>query len=146
MTSDRVVSSFSETKQNSGIVANIYRNVHIFLLFAYDLFNDKELGHGIRYSIQSMSWKSRCSIPGRGRRFLSSPKTSKPALKSTHLPTPWVLGVKRPRRKVNHSPPSSAAARNEWSRTRAPPLCLHGVGEDNFTLILLFNDAVGSSE
>jgi hypothetical protein len=82
---------------------------------------------------------------------LSSAKTSKPALKPTHLPTPWVPRavspwVKRPRRKVNHSPSSSAEARNEWSCTSAPPLYLHGVDEDNFTLILLFNDAVGSSE
>ena len=78
-------------------------------------------------------------------------KISKPALKPTHLPSPWVSGtvspgVKRPRCKVNHSPPSSAEDRNEWSCTCAPPLCLHGVGEDNFTLIFLFNDAVGSSE
>ena len=26
-------------------------------------------------------------------------------------------GVKRPERKVNHSPPSTAQAKNEWSRT-----------------------------
>jgi hypothetical protein len=78
-------------------------------------------------------------------------KTSKPALKPTHLPTPWVSGavspgVKRPRREVNNSPPSNAEDRNEWSYTSDPPICLHGVDEVNFTVVFLFNDAVGSSE
>jgi len=92
--------------------------------------------------------------------FLFS-KTFKPALKPTHLPTPWVPGAvspgavspgalppgaKQPRREVNHSPPSSAEARNERSYTSAPPIRLHGVDEDNFTLVFLFNEAVGGSE
>ena len=79
------------------------------------------------------------------------PRTSKPALKPTHLPTPRIPGVlspvvKRPRREANHSPPPGAEAGNEWSYTSAPPICLHGVDEDNFTLVFLFNDIVGSSK
>jgi hypothetical protein len=37
------------------------------------------------------------------------------------------LGVKRPRREADHSPPSSAEVKNEWSYTSTPPIRLHGV-------------------
>ena len=33
-------------------------------------------------------------------------------------------GVKRPGRKVDYSPPSSAEVKNEWSYTSAPSICL----------------------
>jgi hypothetical protein len=44
----------------------------------------------------------------------------------------WVLGafslgVKRPGREVDHSPPSSAEVKNAWSYTSTPPIRLHGV-------------------
>jgi hypothetical protein len=51
------------------------------------------------------------------------------------------LGVKRPRREADHSPPSSAEVKNAWSYTSTPPYvfiawCLvkH---RDNFTFYLL---------
>jgi hypothetical protein len=54
-------------------------------------------------------------------------------------------GVKRPGQEVDHSPPSSAKVKNEWSCTTAPPVCLLGVGRDKYTfplpnrrLIMLF--------
>jgi hypothetical protein len=59
--------------------------------------------------------------------LLASP--SKPALGST-----WPLfsvyrgsfpGVKRLGREVQHSLPSSAEVKNEWSCTTTPPMCLH---------------------
>jgi len=31
---------------------------------------------------------------------------------------------------VDHSPPSSAAVKNEWTRTTIIPLCLHGEDSD----------------
>jgi hypothetical protein len=37
------------------------------------------------------------------------------------------LGVKQPGREADHSPPSSAEIKNEWSYTSTPPLHLHGV-------------------
>jgi hypothetical protein len=37
------------------------------------------------------------------------------------------LGVKRPRREADHSPPSSAEVKNELSYTFTPPIRLHGV-------------------
>jgi hypothetical protein len=45
-------------------------------------------------------------------------------------------GVKRPRREVNYSPPSSAEVENEPSYTSIPlPPCFHGVGRGNFISI-----------
>jgi hypothetical protein len=37
------------------------------------------------------------------------------------------LGVKRPEREADHSPPSSAEVKDAWSYTTTPPICLHGV-------------------
>jgi hypothetical protein len=50
--------------------------------------------------------------PDRVKNFLFS-KSSRPALRSTQPPIKWVpgalsLGIKRPGREVDHSPPSSA--------------------------------------
>jgi hypothetical protein len=36
------------------------------------------------------------------------------------------LGIKRPEREADHSPPSSAKVKNAWSRT-STPIRLHGV-------------------
>jgi hypothetical protein len=48
--------------------------------------------------------------------------TARTALGPTQPPIQWVLealslGVKRPRREANHSPPSSAKVKNAWSYT-----------------------------
>jgi hypothetical protein len=37
------------------------------------------------------------------------------------------LGVKRPGREADHSPPSSAEVKNAWNYTSTPPIRLHGV-------------------
>jgi hypothetical protein len=37
------------------------------------------------------------------------------------------LGVKRPVRETDHSPPSSAEDKNVWRYTSTPPTRLHGV-------------------
>jgi hypothetical protein len=57
---------------------------------------------------------------------------SRPALEPTQPPIQWVpgafsLGLKRPGREDDHSPPSSAEVKNEWSYTGTPPIHLHGV-------------------
>jgi len=43
--------------------------------------------------------------------------------------------VKRPGRDVDHSPPSGAEAKNEWSYTSTPRICHHGMDRDNFTSV-----------
>jgi hypothetical protein len=57
---------------------------------------------------------------------------SRTALEPTKPPIYWVagapsLGVKRPGREADHSPPSSAEVKNAWSYTSTPPIGLHGV-------------------
>ena len=47
------------------------------------------------------------------------------------------LGVKRPGREVDQSPPISAEFKNEWSCTFAPPLLLRGRHRDDFTFLRL---------
>jgi len=42
-------------------------------------------------------------------------------------------GVKRPRRQVNHSPPSIAEVKNEWRHTFTSPVSLRGMDVENFT-------------
>jgi hypothetical protein len=43
------------------------------------------------------------------------------------VPVVLSLGVKRPGRKADHSPPSSAEVKNTWSYTSSPRIRLHGV-------------------
>jgi hypothetical protein len=57
---------------------------------------------------------------------------SRTALGPTQPPIQWVLGalsleVKRPGREADHSPPSSAEAKNAWNYTSTPPIRLYGV-------------------
>jgi hypothetical protein len=44
--------------------------------------------------------------------------------------------VKQAWYEVNHSPPSSAVVKNEWSYTFTSPVCLQGMDRENFTFIL----------
>jgi hypothetical protein len=43
-----------------------------------------------------------------------------------------------PDREVDHSPPSSAEVKNEWSCISTPFICLHGMDRDNFTSFFTF--------
>jgi hypothetical protein len=57
---------------------------------------------------------------------------SSTALGPTQPPIKWVpgalsLGVKRPGREADHSPPTSAEDKNAWSYTSTPPIRLRGV-------------------
>jgi hypothetical protein len=40
--------------------------------------------------------------------------------------------IKRPRREVNHLPPSSSEYKEDWSYTSTAPVCLQGVDRENF--------------
>jgi hypothetical protein len=74
--------------------------------------------------------------------------TARPALRPTQPPLQWVPGAlspegRRPGRETDHSPPSSAEVKNEWSYTSTPRIRLHGVvlsyekHRDNFMFYLL---------
>jgi hypothetical protein len=69
-------------------------------------------------------------IPGGGVGIFLCTTASRTALGPTQPPIQWVpgilsLGVKRPGREADHSPPSSAEVKNAWSYTSAPPIRLH---------------------
>ena len=53
--------------------------------------------------------------------------------------------VKRPGRRVYHSPPSSAEVKNEWRPTSAPTMCLYGWDRNNCALHCLLIFLVSSS-
>jgi hypothetical protein len=53
--------------------------------------------------------------------------SSRPALGPTKPPIQWAPGVKRPGGEADHSPPSSAEVKNEWSCISTPPIHLHGM-------------------
>jgi hypothetical protein len=68
----------------------------------------------------------RRSIPGRGKRYVSTPQL--PALKPTQLPIKWVLGalspgVNQPGREADHAPLTIAEVKNGGA---IPPL-QHGI-------------------
>jgi hypothetical protein len=72
---------------------------------------------------------------------------SRTTLGPTQHPIQWVpgalsLGVKRPGREADHSPPCSAEFKNVWSYTSTPPIGLHGVvlpkHGDNFTFYVTY--------
>ena len=80
----------------------------------------------------------RRSNPNRGKRLFS--KTSRPAVGPTHPSHLMGTGViswrSRSRSvKLNHSLPRSAEAKNEWSSTSTPPICLHGVYRGAFSCV-----------
>jgi hypothetical protein len=74
-----------------------------------------------------LGFDSRCGLG-----ILLFTTVSRTALGLTQPPMKWVpgalsMGVKWPEREADHSPPSSAEVRNEWSYTSIPPVRLHGV-------------------
>jgi hypothetical protein len=66
---------------------------------------------------QYFSERSRGSIPGMGKIFVSSPQRSHTGAGAHQPPLQWVpeflfSGIKRPGREVDHSPPSNAEVKN----------------------------------
>ena len=52
---------------------------------------------------------------------------------STYLE--YFSGVKRRRCEVNHSPPSNAEVKNEWSYASASPVCHHGMEKEKLSYV-----------
>jgi hypothetical protein len=81
----------------------------------------------------------RDSIPGKGKKIFSSPK-SRPALGPTQPPIEWAPealspGLKWPGREADHLPPSSAEVKNGGAIPLLPPRSFHLYGIRKFNTI-----------
>jgi len=81
------------------------------------------------------------------RKFLFF-RMSSLALRPNQPPIQWSLGLIPGDKVMVHevylSPPSNADVKSEWSYTCAPPVCLHGIGRDDFIFyfdisVVIFN-------
>jgi hypothetical protein len=77
----------------------------------------------------------RLSVRGRGKKFYLFSTASRLVLGPTQSPIQWSpgafsVGVKRQRREVNHSPPSSAELRNDGAIPPSP-IRLNGIVLNN---------------
>jgi len=90
-----------------------------------------------------MGWTNQGSNPTRENKFFSFSEMSRPALGPFQPLIQWVQGF-LPGRKLaeawfDHSPPSSAWIKNEWSYAFTSLIRLHGVVRWNFTMDLVQN-------
>jgi hypothetical protein len=84
---------------------------------------DSSVGIATRYGLEDREYRS--SSPSRVKNFLFC-TSSRPALGSTHPPIQWVpgavsVGVQRPGRETDNSPPTSAEVKKMWIYTSTPP-------------------------
>jgi hypothetical protein len=91
---------------------------------------DSSVGIALCYGLDDRGSRVRFSGVGLGIFLFTT--ASRTALGPTQPPIQWVLealslGVKRPGRETDHSPPSTAEVKNAWSYTSTPPVRLHGV-------------------
>jgi hypothetical protein len=111
------------TSRPTSLLAPISVSVWFFmvLMLSPSRSRDSSVGIATSYGLDDPS-----SSPGRVKNFLFS-RSSRPALRSNQPPIQWVpLGVKRPGREVDHSPPTSAEVKKMWIYT-STPIRLHGV-------------------
>jgi hypothetical protein len=92
---------------------------------------DSSVGIALGYRLDDRG--SRVRLPaGRGVGIFLFTTVSRMALGPTQPRIQWIrgalsLGVKRPGREADHSPPSSAEVKNAWNYTSNPPIRLHSV-------------------
>jgi len=103
----------------------VYYNPSILFQYGFIMPTGAEVGLSVL--------RHRGSIPGRnsdGTFLLAT--ASRPTLGPNQPPFQWVPGVLTPEvkwtvREVDHSPPSSADVKNEWSYTSTSPIRPHGL-------------------
>jgi len=80
------------------------------------------------------TWHPSVRIPARGEGEWFSLLQNHLLWGSPSLLFNWYRGsfprVKRSESKADHSPPSTAVVKNEWSYTSAPPICLQSLNRD----------------
>jgi hypothetical protein len=126
----------------SALILNIYSNFSLLFIFCkvgldccyyYYLLlllsRGSSVGIALGYGLDDRGSRVRFSA-GAGNFSFST--ASRKALGLTQPPIQWEpgalsLGLRRPGREANHSPPSSAEVKNAWSYTSTPPIRLHGV-------------------
>jgi hypothetical protein len=90
---------------------------------------DSSVGIALGYGLDDRGYRVR--FPAGARNFSLHHRVQNGS-GDTQPPIQWVpgalsLGVKRPGREADHSPPSSAEVKNAWSYTSTLPIRLHGV-------------------
>jgi hypothetical protein len=90
---------------------------------------DSSVGIALGYGLDDRS--SMVRFPAGAGNFSLHHRVQNGSGSPSQPPIHWVpgslsLGVKRPGREVDLSPPSSAEVKNAWSYTSTPPIRLHG--------------------
>ena len=81
------------------------------------------------------AWPSGFRIPAEVKRFPFS-KTVHTGLGPIQPPSQWLSEFTRLGHEADHSPPTSAEVKNQWSYTSTSPIRLHDYYRYNFTLFL----------
>jgi hypothetical protein len=70
-------------------------------------------------------------------------KIPRMTLGPTQSPIQWISmffqGIKGLRHECKYSPPSTTEVKNGWNCNSTPPICLHGMDKENFTIIMFTN-------
>ena len=94
-------------------------------------------GKRSQYTDRATGWTIRDSNSSMGKRSVSSQnvQTDSVAHPASHSmgTGSFSPGIKKPRHKADHSSPSYAEVKNEWSYTSTPTIRFHDVARDNFT-------------
>jgi hypothetical protein len=94
---------------------------------SYKILHTKFSGIALGYRLDNPGFEFR-----QGLGIFHFITVSRPALEPTQPPIHWVSGavslrIKRPGRKADHSPPSTAEVKNAWSYTSTRSIRLYGV-------------------
>jgi len=93
----------------------------------------------LHHKHKATDWTLRCSNPGKANR---PDRFGGPPSRLFNEYRRSFPRLTRPGREVFHSSPSSYEIKNEWNYTSSPPLCLHGVDRENFTVTFFNNSHV----
>jgi hypothetical protein len=115
-------------QESSYILWNTKVHYHVYqILVLVPILSQRNPGHTFPYYLLGFILKSYYTFTTYENISDKSCRSSWTFLCYIWVPGALSLGVKRPGREADHSPPSSADVKDEWSYTSAPPILLHGV-------------------